>query len=84
MPPYFPKVFPYSLTIDGSKEVLDISDVLYGLFYEDINNAADGGIYGELVQNRSFESFTLILFTASENAVSTGRNHNPCMLGLEI
>ena len=70
---------PYSLTIDGSKEVLDISDVLYGLFYEDINNAADGGIYGELVQNRSFESFTFDTFSpaSGENAVSTGRNHNP-------
>ncbi len=28
---------------------------LYGLFFEDINHAADGGLYGELVQNRSFE-----------------------------
>nr|WP_322633568.1 alpha-L-arabinofuranosidase C-terminal domain-containing protein [Glycomyces albidus] len=33
----------------------DISDDLYGLFYEDINHAADGGLYAELVQNRSFE-----------------------------
>ncbi|WP_030161504.1 alpha-L-arabinofuranosidase C-terminal domain-containing protein [Glycomyces sp. NRRL B-16210] len=32
-----------------------ISDRLYGLFYEDINHAADGGLYAELVQNRSFE-----------------------------
>ncbi|MCM1192635.1 MAG: alpha-L-arabinofuranosidase [Butyrivibrio sp.] len=29
--------------------------ILYGLFFEDINHAADGGLYGELVQNRSFE-----------------------------
>lgn len=28
---------------------------LYGLFFEDINHAADGGLYAELVQNRSFE-----------------------------
>lgn len=28
---------------------------LYGLFFEDINHAVDGGIYAELVQNRSFE-----------------------------
>jgi alpha-L-arabinofuranosidase len=28
---------------------------LFGIFFEDINNAADGGLYGELVQNRSFE-----------------------------
>ena len=36
-------------------EATDISDRLYGLFYEDINHAADGGLYAELVQNRSFE-----------------------------
>lgn len=27
----------------------------FGIFYEDLNHAADGGLYGELVQNRSFE-----------------------------
>ena len=32
-----------------------ISDQLIGVFYEDINYAADGGIYGELIQNRDFE-----------------------------
>lgn len=32
-----------------------ISDMLIGIFFEDINYAADGGLYGELVQNRSFE-----------------------------
>ncbi|MCM1188008.1 MAG: alpha-L-arabinofuranosidase [bacterium] len=29
--------------------------ILYGLFFEDINHAADGGLYAELVRNRSFE-----------------------------
>lgn len=29
--------------------------ILYGLFFEDLNHAADGGLYAELVQNRSFE-----------------------------
>lgn len=32
-----------------------ISDLLMGIFYEDINYAADGGLYAELVQNRGFE-----------------------------
>jgi alpha-L-arabinofuranosidase len=36
-------------------DATSISDELYGLFYEDINHAADGGLYAELVQNRSFE-----------------------------
>ena len=29
--------------------------ILYGLFFEDLNHAADGGLYAEMVQNRSFE-----------------------------
>ncbi len=33
----------------------EISSDLFGLFFEDINYAADGGLYAELVQNRSFE-----------------------------
>lgn len=32
-----------------------VSPDLYGIFFEDINNAADGGIYAELIRNRSFE-----------------------------
>lgn len=32
-----------------------ISDLLMGVFFEDINYAADGGLYAELVQNRDFE-----------------------------
>lgn len=32
-----------------------ISPLLMGIFFEDINYAADGGLYGELIQNRDFE-----------------------------
>ena len=35
----------------------EISQDLFGLFFEDINYGADGGLYAELVQNRSFEYF---------------------------
>ena len=28
---------------------------LFGVFFEDLNHAADGGLYAELIQNRSFE-----------------------------
>ena len=34
---------------------MPISDMLMGIFFEDINFAADGGLYAELVQNRDFE-----------------------------
>jgi alpha-L-arabinofuranosidase len=36
-------------------EVKPISDMLVGVFFEDISHAADGGLYAELVQNRDFE-----------------------------
>lgn len=46
------------LEVDASKSVAKIQPTMYGIFFEDINFAADGGIYAELVKNRSFE-FTL-------------------------
>jgi alpha-L-arabinofuranosidase len=49
----------YTLQIDAADEVHDISDLLYGIFIEDINFAADGGLYAEMVQNRSFEFTSL-------------------------
>jgi alpha-L-arabinofuranosidase len=45
----------YSLNIDAEKPGIAISPDLYGIFFEDINHAADGGIYAELISNRSFE-----------------------------
>ncbi len=45
----------YVLKVDVSDEIHDVSDMLYGIFFEDINFAADGGLYAEMVQNRSFE-----------------------------
>lgn len=70
---------PYEITVYGEKEVLDISSTLFGLFYEDINNAADGGIYAEMVSNRSFEEFVYEIYDArsGENGKSGGRRHNP-------
>lgn len=51
----------YSLTIDVEDEIHDISDLLFGIFFEDINFAADGGLYAEMVVNRSFEYTDLAL-----------------------
>ncbi|WP_217254724.1 alpha-L-arabinofuranosidase C-terminal domain-containing protein [Streptomyces sp. AC602_WCS936] len=48
----------YTITVDPSAEGAAIDDTMYGVFYEDINRAADGGLYAELVQNRSFEYST--------------------------
>ncbi len=45
----------YTLDIDASETTKRISDLLFGIFFEDINFAADGGLYAEKVVNRSFE-----------------------------
>ena len=44
-----------TLTADANATTVEMSDTLYGLFFEDINYGADGGLYAELLQNRSFE-----------------------------
>jgi len=44
-----------TIDIDAQQRGPKVSPVLYGIFYEDINHAADGGIYAELIRNRSFE-----------------------------
>lgn len=43
------------MDVDTKKAGAPIQSTMYGLFFEDINYAADGGLYGELVKNRSFE-----------------------------
>ncbi|MCR5350907.1 MAG: carbohydrate binding domain-containing protein [Bacteroidales bacterium] len=53
-----------ALSLSAAAQTLDISlarpgatiqPTMYGIFFEDINYAADGGLYAELVKNRSFE-----------------------------
>ena len=43
-----------TIKVDAGK-TKKISDKLIGIFFEDINYSADGGLYAELVQNRDFE-----------------------------
>ncbi len=43
------------INVDAYNQGPAISPTLYGIFYEDINHAADGGLYAELIRNRSFE-----------------------------
>ncbi|NUT91396.1 MAG: alpha-N-arabinofuranosidase, partial [Saccharothrix sp.] len=56
----------YTITVDPTAKGADIADTMYGVFFEDINRAADGGLYAELVQNRSFE------YDPVDNASYTG------------
>ncbi|MDE5871355.1 MAG: carbohydrate binding domain-containing protein [Muribaculaceae bacterium] len=43
------------INIDANQRGPMVSPTHYGIFYEDINHAADGGLYAELIRNRSFE-----------------------------
>ncbi|MCX5266654.1 alpha-L-arabinofuranosidase C-terminal domain-containing protein [Streptomyces sp. NBC_00199] len=54
-PAHAESVTDYAITVDPSAKGAKIDDTMYGVFFEDINRAADGGLYAELVQNRSFE-----------------------------
>lgn len=45
----------YEFTLDTKKVGAPVQPTMYGLFFEDINFAADGGLYAELVKNRSFD-----------------------------
>ena len=47
------------ISVDANEQGPKVSPVLYGIFYEDINHAADGGLYAELIRNRSFEDITM-------------------------
>jgi alpha-L-arabinofuranosidase len=49
-----------TLQVDASKVIAPIQPTMYGIFFEDINFAADGGLYAEMVKNRSFE-FELLM-----------------------
>ncbi|MGW2825142.1 alpha-L-arabinofuranosidase C-terminal domain-containing protein [Streptomyces sp. NPDC001443] len=57
-PAHAEDVTDYTITVDPAARGAKIADAMYGVFFEDINRAADGGLYAELVQNRSFEYST--------------------------
>jgi alpha-L-arabinofuranosidase len=51
-----PGDYDCEITIDASLPRLEMSSDMYGIFFEDINHASDGGLYAELIQNRDFEA----------------------------
>ena len=44
-----------TIDVDFKKPVSPIQKTMYGIFFEDINYGADGGLYAEMVKNRSFD-----------------------------
>jgi len=45
----------HNILVDFKKNGVEIQKTMYGIFFEDINYGADGGLYAELVKNRSFD-----------------------------
>ena len=50
-----PQVEPATLQIDAAHPGAPINPMFYGLMIEEINHGLDGGLYGELIQNRVFK-----------------------------
>jgi len=48
-----------SITVDLKQQGALVPPHLYGIFFEEINHAGDGGLYAELVRNRGFEDANL-------------------------
>ena len=46
-----------NLVVQVNKVIAPVQPTMWGIFFEDINMGADGGIYAELVKNRSFEFY---------------------------
>jgi alpha-L-arabinofuranosidase len=44
-----------TITVDFKKPGAPVQSTMYGIFFEDINYGADGGLYAELIKNRSFD-----------------------------
>ncbi len=56
------------ILVELNKPGHKVSPTLFGIFYEDINNSTDGGMYPELVRNRSFEDSDSLLYWKFESA----------------
>jgi alpha-L-arabinofuranosidase len=69
------------LVIRADKPGPAVSPTLYGIFFEDINRAGDGGLYAEMVQNRSFEdahvpiAWTLVKTGGADGTITLDTTH---------
>ncbi|MEP6596043.1 MAG: alpha-L-arabinofuranosidase C-terminal domain-containing protein [Ginsengibacter sp.] len=63
----------HSITVYADKPIAEVQPTMWGIFFEDINFGADGGIYAELIKNRSFEfSMPLMGWTVQQNKFNEG------------
>jgi len=63
-------LFAQSLIVKPTAPIAPIQPTMYGIFFEDINFAADGGLYAELIKNRSFEFYKPQMGWKVENAAA--------------
>ena len=63
-----------TLTADAKATTIEMSDTLYGLFFEDINYGADGGLHAELLNNRSFEYEDVLFGKVTDHYTGWGFN----------
>lgn len=76
---------PAKISVQVDKPAHPVAPTLWGIFFEDINLSADGGIYPELVRNRSFEDseapenwkLVNVAEGKSEITIDTNRPLNP-------
>jgi alpha-L-arabinofuranosidase len=74
-----------TLTIDASNSIGKVSPTLYGIMTEEINHSYDGGLYAELVSNRTFqtnrglslENWTLIQNGISQASIEIDKTDGP-------
>ena len=55
---FFAQNIPSKITIDFKQKGAIVPPSMYGIFFEEINNAGDGGLYSEMILNRAFEDHT--------------------------
>ena len=56
-----------TISIDASKKGVPVEASLHGIFFEEISHGGEGGLYGELIQNRGFEDSRLPPATTLQN-----------------
>jgi alpha-N-arabinofuranosidase len=62
------------IIVDANQTLTEISPTMIGIFFEDINFGADGGLYAELIKNRSFEfDWPLMGWNVIKKANADGR-----------
>jgi len=65
-----------TLEVDTKKTITKIQPTMFGLFFEDINFAADGGLYAEMIKNRSFEFDKPLMGWEQPNTKRSSMNMN--------